>query len=190
MNKIVSLGPSMGRLIVPDDDAFRDHFHLSRKVQPRSFLHRLLAPKVAHASGWVDGEEVDILEDWFAGTARPLVQTHVSLFTTTPIDAGTGGVEGSWTGYARKAYARNGTNWGSSAGGAPSTIQNLVVLTFDEATAGSGTVLSWGYHTAVTAGTLLFFGVLDASKAIAAGDTPQFNAGDMVAKLGDPGDSF
>lgn len=179
------------KIVIPDRNALRRHFGLA-PVDDRKGVEKLWKPKhVAHAmSGWVDGEEQDILEDWFSGTARPNTPSHIALFTTTPADNGTGGVEASWTGYARKAYTANGTNWGSSAAGAPSTIQNLTVLTFDECTAGSGTVLSWGYYTAITAGTLLFFAVLDASKAISAGDTPQFNAGDMVAKLGDPGDSY
>jgi hypothetical protein len=140
--------------------------------------------------GFVDGEEQDILEDWFAGTARPNTPSHIGLFTTTPNDAGGAGVEVSGGSYAREALARNGTNWGSSAAADPSTIQSLVVVTFTQATANWGTILSWGYFDAVSAGTLLFFAALDTSKAVNSGDTAQFAAGGLVAKLGDPGDSY
>ncbi len=141
-------------------------------------------------SGWVDGEEQDILEYWFAGTALPNTPSHIGLFTTNPADDATGSVEVSGGAYARQAYAKNSTNWGSSVAGAPSTIQNLVAVTFPEATASWGTVKGWGYFTAVSAGTLLFFAALDTNKAVNTGDTAQFNAGDLVAKLGDPGDTF
>lgn len=148
-----------------------------------------LAEHILNA-GWVDGEEQDILENWFAGTALPNTPSHIGLFTTTPADTGAGGVEVTGGSYAREAYAKNGTNWGSSAAGAPSTIQSLVVVTFTTATANWGTVASWGYFTAVSAGTLLFFAVLDTSKAVNNGDTAEFAAGGLVAQLGDPGDSY
>lgn len=140
--------------------------------------------------GWVNGEEQDILENWFAGTALPNTPSHIGLFTTTPADDATGGVEVTGGSYAREAYAKNGTNWGSSAAGAPSTIQNLTTLTFTTATANWGTVASWGYFTAITAGTLLFFAILDTAKAVNNGDTAEFAAGAMVGQLGDPGDTY
>lgn len=141
-------------------------------------------------AGFVDGEEQDILEDWFAGTARPNAPSHIGLFTTSPNDAGAGGTEVSGGSYARQALARNGTNWGSSTAGAPSTIQNLVVVTFPTATANWGTIQSWGYFTAVSAGTLLFWAALDTAKAVNNGDTAEFAAGALVGQLGDPGDTY
>ena len=141
-------------------------------------------------AGFVNGEEQDILENWFAGTARPNTPTHIGLFTVTPADDGTGGTEVSGGSYARQAYTANGTNWGSSTAGAPSTIQNLTVLTFPTATANWGTVTAWGYFDALSAGNLLFFAALDTSKAVNNGDTAEFAAGSMVAQLGDPGDTF
>ena len=142
------------------------------------------------AEGWIDAEEQDVLENWFAGTALPRTPSHIGLFTTTPIDAGTGGVEVTGGSYARDALAKNGTNWGSSVAGAPSTIQNLIVVTFVTATANWGTVVSWAYFDAATAGNLLFFALLDTAKAVNNGDTAEFAAGNLVAQLGDPGDSY
>jgi hypothetical protein len=141
-------------------------------------------------AGWTNTEEQDILEYWFSGTALPNTPTHIGLFTTNPADDATGGVEATGGSYARVAFARNGTNWGSSTAGAPSTIQSLVDLTFVEATGSWGTIVGWGYFTAITAGTLLFFAVLDTPKAIVDNDIAVFKAGSMVAQLGDPGDTY
>jgi len=141
-------------------------------------------------SGWVDGEEQDILEYWFAGTALPNSATHIGLFTTQPSDDATGGVEATGGSYAREAFARNGTNWGSSAGGAPSSIESLLDLTFIEATGNWGTITGWGYWTASSGGTLLYFAALGTTKAIDTGDTAKFVAGSLKAELGDPGDSY
>jgi hypothetical protein len=141
-------------------------------------------------SGWVDGEEADILEYWFRGSALPNTPSHIGLFTTNPIDAGTGGVEPAVGAYGREAYAKNVTNWGAATGAAPTQIANLVAVTFTEATASWGTIKGWGYFTAISAGTLLFFAALDTNKAVNNGDTAQFGIGDLVAKLGDPGDTY
>lgn len=142
-------------------------------------------------SGFVDAEEQDLLEYWFAGTALPNSPTHIGLMTTLPSDDGTTGIaEVTGGAYARQALAKNSTNWGSSTSGAPATIQSLVAVTFPEATASWGTVKGWGYWTAVSAGTLLYFAALDTNKLISSGDTAQFAIGDLVAKLGDPGDTY
>jgi hypothetical protein len=141
-------------------------------------------------AGWTNGEEQDILELWFSGTALPNSATHIGLYTTNPDDAGAGGTEVSGGSYARVAFARNGTNWGSSAAGAPSTIENLLAVTFTTATASWGTVTGWGYFTAASGGSVLFWAALDTSKAVGSGDTAEFAAGGLVAQLGDPGDSF
>jgi hypothetical protein len=143
-------------------------------------------------SGWVDAEEQDLLEYWFAGTALPVgPPTHIGLMTTAPSDDGTTGIaEVTGGAYARQAYAKNSTNWGSSTAAQPSTIQNEVAVTFPEATANWGTVKAWGYWDASTTGTLLFFADLDTNKAVDSGDTAKFAIGALVAKLGDPGDSY
>lgn len=145
-------------------------------------------------TGWTSPEEQDLLEYWFAGTALPIGPiTHIALFTTVPADDATGGTEVTGGSYARQAYAKNTTNWGSSSAGSagnPATIQNLVAITFPEATATWGTVKGWGYYTAVTAGTLLYFANLDTNKAVDSGDTAKFAIAALVAKLGDPTDTY
>jgi hypothetical protein len=142
-------------------------------------------------SGWVSAEEQTILKQWFAGTGTLGTPSHIALFTTVPTaDTGAGAVEPAVGAYAREAYAKNATNWGSSVAGDPSTIANEVAVTFTEATASWGAIKGWGYYDAATAGNLLFFATLDTSKTVNSGDTAQFGVGDLVAKLGDPGDSY
>jgi len=141
-------------------------------------------------SGFVNAEEVDVLEQRFAGTALPNTPTHLALFTTAPADDGTGGVECTGGSYAREAYAANGTNWGTTVAGAPSTIENKVLVTFTTATASWGTVVAVGYMTAGSGGSVLFVFDLDTNKAVGSGDTAKLAAGDLVGQLGDPGDTY
>jgi hypothetical protein len=143
-------------------------------------------------AGWTSAEEQDILEYWFAGTALPRTPSHIALFTTEPTaDTGAGVVEVTIAGaYTRDPFAKNSTNWGGSTAADPSTISNQVAVTFAEATASWGTIKGWGYYDAATVGNLLFFASLDTDKAVNNGDTAQFGVGDLVAKLGDPGDTY
>lgn len=190
----VNLGES-ARLVFPRQGHSEGPvvFTRSNGIWRRNGIHVPDSARIAQSimnEGWVNGEEQDILENWFAGTALPNTPSHIGLFTTTPADDGTGGVEVTGGSYAREAYAKNGTNWGSSTAGAPSTISNLVAVTFTTATANWGTVQSWGYFTAISAGTLLFFASLDTAKAVNNGDTAEFAIGALVAQLGDPGDTY
>jgi hypothetical protein len=145
-------------------------------------------------TGWTSDEEQDLLESWFARTALPRTPTHIGLFTTLPTaDAGTGGVEATGGSYARVALAANGTNWGSSSAGgvgSPATIQNLVAVLFPTATVAWGTIVGWGYWTASTSGTLLYFGPLSSNVEVAINDAPDFQPGALIAKLGDPTDTY
>ena len=141
-------------------------------------------------AGFVDSEEVAWLEDWLRGTARTFVPSHIGLFTTTPADDGTGGVEATGGSYAREAFARNGTNWGAPTGTAPVVAANLLALPFTTATASWGTITAWGYFNAVSAGNLGLFAVLDATKLIDNGDTANFPIGSLTVAVGDPGDTF
>lgn len=197
MGKVIDFGDS-SRLVLPHHglalNRVGDRWQKER-FSVAQFGSKLIAQKLPLpieilAAGWVDGEEVAILQDWFRGTTRPNTPSHIGLFTTTPADTGSGGVEVTGGSYARQALARNGTNWAAASGTAPVTIASAVAVTFPEATAGWGTVTAWGYFTAITSGTLLFFAALTASKAVDSGDTANFAIGGLVAKLGDPGDSY
>jgi len=145
-------------------------------------------------SGWTNATEADVLNWWFANVSIPTARTptHVGLVTsaTAPAEDGTIGSEVSGGAYARQAYARNATNWPAASGGAPSTIDNGVAITFTEATASWGTVAYWGYFDGASAGTLCAFGAISPTKVIDSGDTAEFAVGGIVFKLGDPADSY
>lgn len=107
-------------------------------------------------------------------TAFTLPTAYVALFTAAPSDAG-GGTEVTGGSYARKSTA--GADWAASSGG---SIQNANAITFPAATAPWGTVTHFGVFDAASAGNLLFWAALTASKAVGSGDTASFAAGALV----------
>ena len=97
---------------------------------------------------------------------------YVALFTTATTDAG-GGTEVSGGGYARQLVGL------SAASGAGGLTSNAADITFPTATADWGTVTHIAIMDAATAGNMIMHSPLDASKAIAAGDTFKINMGDL-----------
>lgn len=118
--------------------------------------------------------ETEALEWAFtaSGGTRP-TSWHLALFTAAPNDAG-GGTEVSGTAYARESFTF------TVAG---DTATNAGAIEF--ATAGSawGTVTHIGVFDASTAGNLLAWAALDASKAIGSGDVLRVPAGDLDITL-------
>lgn len=100
--------------------------------------------------------------------------TYLALFTAAPSDSG-GGTEVSGGSYARQTLAWNA----SSAGHA----DNSADITFPQATGNWGTITHIGVMDASTAGNLLFWGALTASKAIDTGDTFKILAADLDLTL-------
>jgi hypothetical protein len=102
---------------------------------------------------------------------------HVRLHTSDPGEAGTGDTnEVSYTGYAPVAVARTVGGWTVSG----NQISNAATVQFGECTAGSGTVTHFSVCLGSGAGAqILFSGALSASRAISAGITPLFNAGEI-----------
>jgi len=118
----------------------------------------------------------DAIRNWFKGTAFPTAptNTYVALFTAAPSDSG-GGTEVSGNAYARQAVAAAG--WTSGAAGS-GQIQNTAAITFPAATPATwGTVTHFGIFDASTAGNLLMWAALGASKTVGVGDVVQFAAG-------------
>lgn len=99
----------------------------------------------------------------------------VGLFTATPSDTG-GGTEVTGGSYARVAVARSGTPGWAAATGTLATTNNSGTITFPTATASWGTVTQFGIFDAVTAGNLIYWGDLTASKTIGSGDTASMAA--------------
>jgi hypothetical protein len=100
---------------------------------------------------------------------------YVAAFTTAPNAAGTGGVEPSGNGYARKQ-----TNFAAAASRAKRPSADVV---FDQTTGPWGTIVAVGYMTAASGGTCRAVVILDEPKAIAQYDILVLRATEIVATL-------
>jgi len=102
------------------------------------------------------------------------VAVYVALFTAvTGLEADTG-----WSGteVSGGSYARQLAGLTAGSGGLSS---NAADITFPQATANWGVITHCALMDAVTAGHVLMWTQLDASKTINNGDTFKFNAGDL-----------
>lgn len=131
--------------------------------------------------GKSDYLENEILK-WVTGQANALddgiITPYIGLYTTLPVDAGTGGVEVSTSGtaYARVSLA---SKFGSPSAG---SITNTVAVSFTTPTASWGTVIGVGIFTASTGGNLLKYGALAVSKVIDSGDPVSFAIGTITLR--------
>lgn len=106
---------------------------------------------------------------------------YVGLYTATPSDTSTGssgGTEVSGGSYARIVTAA--AAWNTSSGG---SISNATDIVFATASGSWGTVTQVGLFDAVTAGNLIWWGDLTASKTVGNGDVFKFLAGQLVLNL-------
>lgn len=118
--------------------------------------------------------ENKLLDHQLGKTAYTMPTVYVGLFTAAPSDTG-GGTEVTGGSYARKSTA--GTDWNAASGGSSS---NANAITFVTASASWGTVTHFGLFDAASAGNLLRWNALTASKTIGSGDTASFAAGALV----------
>ena len=116
--------------------------------------------------------EVELLDHVFGKGAYTAPTPYLALFTAAPTDAG-GGTEVTGGSYARVAIS---ADMGTAASGA---ITNSAGIEFPTASASWGTVVAFGVMDASTAGNMLWWGDLTASKSVGSGDTLVFNAGDL-----------
>lgn len=133
-----------------------------------------------------------VVDHVFRGQAMPtLTNLHIGLLTAAPSDAG-GGTEVSGGSYARVSVARSLTAWAGtqSAGstvastGTGGTTSNNASITFPAPTANWGTVTHFGIYDASTAGNLIGWAALTASKTINNGDAaPSFAAGALTFQI-------
>lgn len=98
-------------------------------------------------------------------------ELFVALYETAPTDS-TAGTETAYTGYAREGVARDATAWTV----ANPDAKNTAAITFGASTSGPHTLTSFGIHTAVTGGDLLFYGNLTADLIVNNGITPEISA--------------
>ena len=147
------------------------------------FLVLLVAmPPQAQAAALTDTYE-NSLVDWLmrGQTLTPPATGYIALFTTCPTDSAAG-TEATGGSYARVAVAASLTNWAgtqaaastTASSGTNGTTSNNTVITFQTATADWGTVNCFGYMSAASGGTLIFYGALTASRSITSGSTASF----------------
>lgn len=131
--------------------------------------------------------------DWlFRSQAfTPPATLHVGLLTAAPADTG-GGTEVSGGSYARVAVTGSLANFAGtqSAGstvassGTGGTTSNNGAVTFPAPTANWGVVTHFGIYDAASAGNLLFWAPLTASKTVNNGDAaPSFAAAALTVQI-------
>lgn len=132
------------------------------------------------AGSFSDFLENEVLDHVFGAAAYSAPATlYAALFTAAPSDAG-GGTECSGGSYARVSITNNATNFPAAVGGAKS---NGTAITFPEATGSWGTVVAFALFDDPSAGNMLAWCDLAASKAVDSGDTVTVAVGDLDITL-------
>lgn len=128
-------------------------------------------------SNFLEAEVADDLLSGAGAAYTPPVTGYLGLWTGALDDTSTGATANEVSGgaYARVAVTHNTTNWPA---GNPKS--NGTAFAFPAATSAWGTVTYGGYLDASTAGNMLFWWDLTASKVIGNGDTAQYPAGSLV----------
>lgn len=106
-------------------------------------------------------------------TTTPLTNVYLALFTATPTDS-TGGTEVTGGSYAR---VQTVGKWAAPSAG---SVTTNAVITFPTASADWGTITGAALMTASTAGTVMYWGALTASKVVSSGDTFSIAAGSLT----------
>lgn len=140
--------------------------------------------------GFVNSEEMAQLDSFTGKTAYAAPTFYVGLSTTTPTEGA-----GTFTEPSAGAYARfqiTGANWNAATAGDPSSTSYGAAIAFAQATGGWGTVTHFGLFSVKTLSTGLvrFWGTLTNPKAIQTSDSASFAASTLLAKLGDPPDTY
>lgn len=144
---------------------------------------------VAQASDYLE----NMIIDWLFRTRTPSkpAALYLALFTAAPSDAA-GGTEVSGGSYARVNLAPLDTNWNATQGGTTGnssgtggSTSNAVAITYPAPTGNWGTITHYGICDAITAGNLLVWDALTASRTILSGDpAPAFAIGAIVITVG------
>ena len=140
--------------------------------------------------GWVNTEEVEILQWYFGNQPKtPPPTLYVALCTAEPNDDGTF-VEMAWGGatpYARQPIAANEWDILGAAEGDPSFIANANAITFGTSNTAAGTATHFALCTAASGATMVFSGKIvqpPNGLVIDIGTQPQFDAGALRPQLG------
>lgn len=139
--------------------------------------------------------EKAILEHSVGRVAWTMPSVYVGLFTTLPTDATTSytsieptiaGSPSTGSGYQRKQIVAGTTSgtWGAGQlTGSTTTITNDAAITFNTALSSWGTIVGVGLFDAASAGNLLWWGPLTATKTVSTGDVFQFGIGALSLSL-------
>lgn len=101
----------------------------------------------------------------------------VALYTTTPADDGTGGVEVSGGNYARVQVAQADAQWNAPAAG-DGHFDNVNAITFPTPNANWGNIVGWAILDAAGGGNMLIKKTLTTPKTVNSGDpAPKFDPG-------------
>ena len=111
---------------------------------------------------------------------------YIALFTATPGETGSSTNEADYTGYARVAVGRSGSNWTVSADDPDYQVTNDNEIAFAQCTGGSNSITHFAICKAGAASTddMLYYGALDTSRTVDNGVTPKFAIGAIVVKEG------
>lgn len=125
-------------------------------------------------SGKTNYLETQLLNHVLRATAYSSPTTiYVGLFTVAPDEAG-GGTEVTGGSYARQQVTFTAP--------APDSCSNDADVTFPTATADWGTVTAFALFDAASAGNMLYFTTLTASRQILTGDQFRFPSGQLVVQ--------
>lgn len=133
--------------------------------------------------GFSNAARTAINANIFLGTALPWdanTDLWIALYSADPGASGTAVTnEATWTNYARVPLVR-----ATEFGAATNTIDNDILVQFPICGVTGQTVTHVGIvDTASGAGNLIISGALLAPQAIAQGNQPQFNLGNLVVTL-------
>jgi len=132
-----------------------------------------------HLTDYLEGQLINHI--FRTGSFTKPTTLAVALFTAAPSDAG-GGTEVTGGSYARVAVAPGDANWSAPSAG-NGTTDNVGTVTFPQATADWGLATHWGVFDATSAGNLLVWAPLTASRNITTGATPSFGAGALTVQM-------
>jgi hypothetical protein len=144
---------------------------------------------MAAMSDYLENKLIDFL---FRGqTLTAPATVYVGLLTAAPSDTG-GGTEVTGGSYARASVTSSLANWaGTQASGSTTastgtngTTSNNNAITFPVPTANWGTITHLAIYDAASAGNLLFWSALTASKTVNSGDAaPSFPAAALSVQV-------
>jgi len=131
-------------------------------------------------AGFSDYLELELLDHIFlTGSYSVPSNIYIALCKSTVEDDDTGSTlpsEVSGGSYARKSCG----TWDTASAG---STKNGVPITFVQATADWGTVTDFAVCDAITAGNVLTYAKLTASKSVSSGDTAKFATDDLKVTL-------